>query len=455
MKNHVIIAGLGDIGYHLAINLISLKIPVAVIEKNKDILEKIPETELIKIINASSEVYNSLIKANINEAKIILATLKEDAQNILVSSLSKALNPKITTIARIRNKNLLNARYLHKVLNIDIPIYPEKETAGHLFEILEYKKTRDYISLLEEKVVIRGLKVDKNSKLTGMTLFDIKNKFQKYNFLIAAITRENEAETIIPNGQEKIELFDIIYVFMNKKDEEVILKKFGYRKNKIKNALVVGASSYGTLIVEESVKRKISAKLIEIDRQKAKKLDELLPDTVILNLDGTKKTALIDNGVGSTDLFVSATTDGFNNIISCKFSKNEGAKNTVSLTFNKSIYTLSYMLGVDICLNPHYTVIDRVLSLYYPKNIKSVKTLGNEDAAIIEVDIDEDFFVVNKKLKDLILGNSVLVGLIKRDDITFLPGGDDYIIPNDTVFLFLLKRDINRVLDKFFNNRRK
>jgi trk system potassium uptake protein TrkA len=237
---------------------------------------------------------------------------------------------------------------------------------------------------------------------------------------------------------------------MLEKNENDILKKMGYKKNKIKNATIVGASSYGTIIIEEIAKKKISTKLIELDKVKAKKLDEKLLSTVILHGDGTDHDVLKKNGVNRCDLFISATNDGFNNIISCKLAKTGGALNTVSITFNKSIYNLSYMLGVDVCLNPHFPVIDKVLSTYYPENIVSIKTIANEDANIIEVNIEEEYFIVNKKLKDLNLGDSVLIGLIKRNNILFLPTGEDYIMLNDTIFLFLSKKDINKVLENFF-----
>jgi len=455
MNNHVIIVGLGDIGYHLALNLIALEIPLSIIERNNAALKDIYRFSEVQIINDSGESYNSLIKAGVKSAKIILSTLANDSQNILVSSLAKGVNPKILTISRIRNKNLLKTKSLHKVLNIDIPLYPEEEVAKHLFDLLKYNNTREFISMLDNKVVLRGLKVEKLSYLIGMTISEIKKKFDKLNFLIAAISREDEIETIIPNGQEKIEQYDVLHIFMLSKYEEKILKAMKYKRNKIRNSMVIGAGSYGTLITEEIVKRKISSKLIELDKTKAKLLDEKLLDTIILYGDGSNKDVLRKNRVGKTDLFIAATSDGFSNIISCKLAKAEGAKNTVSVTYNKSIYNLSYMLGVDICLNPHYPVIDKVLSIYYPENIKSIKTIANEDANIIEIDIKENYPVVDQKLKDLSLGISVLVGLIKRDNILFLPSGKDYIMLNDTVFLFLSKKDINRVIDKFFKQKEK
>jgi len=450
MNNHVIIVGLGDIGYHLALNLISLDIPVSIIETKESVLKDISRFQEVQIINQSGELYHSLIKAGVKSAKIILSTLTYDSQNILVSSLAKGTNPKILTIARIRNKNLLKSEYLHKVLNIDIPLYPEQEVAKHMFDLLKYKDTREFISMLDDKVVLRGLKVDKFSYLIGMNISEVKEKFSSLNFLIAAISREDVDETIIPNGQEKVELYDVLHIFVLSKHEELVLRAMKYKKNKIKNSIVVGAGSYGSLITEEIARRKISSRLIELDKLKAKSLDEKLLSTIILNGDGSSKDMLRKNNVHNTDLFVASTSDGFTNIIACKLAKTEGAKNTISVTFNKSIYSLSYMLGVDICLNPHFPVIDKVLSKYYPENIKSIKTIANEDANIIEVDINGEYPIVNKKLKDLSLGSSVLIGLIKRDDILFLPTGEDYIMLNDTVFLFLSKKNINTIINTFF-----
>ncbi len=450
MKNHVIIVGLGDIGYHLALNLMTLDIPIAVIETNENIVRKISKYQEVRVIPDSGEAYTSLIKAGVGDAKIIISVLTHDSQNILVSSLAKGINPKVLTIARIRNKNLLSSSHLHKVLNIDLPLYPEKEVAEHMFDLLEYENTREYISMLDKKVILRGLKVNKGSKLIGMTISEFRKEYKHLDFLVTAISREQEIHTIIPNGKETIKLHDIVHLLMSSQDEENILKTIGYNKNKIKNSIVVGASSYGKVIIEEIVKRKIGSKLIEHNKVKAKQLDEVLLKTIIVHGDGSEQEILKENRVGKTDLFISSTNDGFDNIIACKIAKTEGSKNTVSITFNKSIYNLSYLLGVDVCLNPHFPVIDKLISKYYPENIQSIKTIANEDASIIEINIKDNYEIVDKKLKDLNLGNSILIGLIKRDDVLFLPSGEDYIMINDTVFIFLRKSDINQVLDKFF-----
>ena len=453
MDHHVVIAGAGQVGYHLARNLVAQSIPVVVIENDIESLKELREIKGIKIIEGHAESYEILKKATVSRAKLIFSALSKDSQNILTSLLAKDINPSIITVARIRNKNLLNADYLYKnkVLPIDMPIYPERIVAKHLFDLLKHRNIRESITFLDGRAKLISIKITHHSNLINKTLIDIKKRYNDLDFIITAISREGLDDTIIPNGTTIIKQFDSIYLFILSKDEDKILKRLGYPKNKIKNAILIGGGTYGKIIAEELAEHKIKCRLIEINKTKAKKLDEELLKTIILHGDGKDEELLKNNKISKTDLLISATHDGFTNIIISNIAKELGTKITVSLTFNRSLYDLSHIMGVDICLNPRYPVIGKVLTKIYSHNIRSIKIIANEDAEIVELLIKNSIKIIDKKLKDINLGDGVLIALIEREGKLMLPTGEDSIKLNDKIFLFILKKEVSRVLDKYFS----
>ncbi len=453
MNKHVIVVGAGNIGYHLAKNLAYMNIPVKLIDNKINIEENdnIRYNENIEIIKKDAKSYEALNMADVANAKLIFLALREDSETIMVSLIAKSINPSIISIARIRNKNLLDAKYLYKdkILPIDIPIYPEKIVAKHVLDLVKYKNTREVMYFINNKVILRSIKIYKYSKLIGKTIIEIKQMFKGINFIVASISREGEQGTIIPNGHTKIKLFDTIHVFILDKDEEYILDKLGYEKNKIKNAILVGGGTYGKIIAKELSEHKIACTLIESDKNKAKKLDEELLKTIILHGDGKDEELLQNNKISKIDLLIAATSDGFSNIIISNISKSLGAKNTVSLTFNRSLHDLSYSLGVDVCLNPRYPAISEVLSNIYSDNIK-FNIIGNEDAEIIEITVKKEIPILDKQFKEIDFKGGVLIALIQREEELIIPSGEDSVKLNDKIFVFVLKKEVNRVLNNFF-----
>ncbi|MBN2693816.1 Trk system potassium transporter TrkA [bacterium] len=449
----VVVVGAGQIGFHLVKNLQMEGVPVSVIERDTTILRMLSRIDGIKIIEGNGQSIDELKKAGIENSSLFFASLPEDSQNILISFLAKKINPNITTVARIRDKKLLDADELYNIntLPIDYRINPEHSTAKQTLKFSEYKYTREFLNFKNNSIILRGIKAYKNSPITSLSLIQIRKKFPNLQFVIAAITKENE--TIIPKGATIVDENDTLYIFLKKEDEEKILSSLGYQKKKVKTAIVIGGGNYGREIASYLSSNKIKTRLIEIDRNKCRKLDQEFSKIIIINGDGSNRDVLKENDIRNCDLIVAATNDGFVNSVICSISKEMGAKESFCLTFNTAHYYLNYSLGADACLNPRTAAINKVIEKVYSKNIKSVRTIANEKAEIIEIQIDKTLPITDILLKDIPLNSGLLIGLIMRDNKEIIPSGNDKLLIGDKVFIFALKSEAHQILENFFKEK--
>lgn len=104
LSKHVIICGYGRNGSQAALDLRMHNVPFIVIENDPDIAESMRDAEGILHIEGDSTQDEVLEHAGIRDARALITTLPEDADNLYVVLTAKGLNPDITIISRASNQ---------------------------------------------------------------------------------------------------------------------------------------------------------------------------------------------------------------------------------------------------------------------------------------------------------------------------------------------------------------
>ncbi len=99
LKNHVVICGWGRNGKQAAMELAGHNVPVIIIEKDPAMLERLREMNIL-YIEGDATLEETLIEANLKEAKALITTLPVDADNLYVVLSAREINPGITIISR-------------------------------------------------------------------------------------------------------------------------------------------------------------------------------------------------------------------------------------------------------------------------------------------------------------------------------------------------------------------
>lgn len=112
LKDHYIICGYGRIGQIISREIAKKPLPLVIIENSPDLIKSIEEQGHL-FIEGDATREDTLLKANIQKAKGLVATVSSDADNVYIILTARGLNPGLYIMARLvdekAERNLLQA----------------------------------------------------------------------------------------------------------------------------------------------------------------------------------------------------------------------------------------------------------------------------------------------------------------------------------------------------------
>ena len=108
---NIIIAGDGKVGATLTRQLSAEGHNITVIDSNSQVLQASVERYDVISVHGNCASMTVLNQAGIQDAELLIATTSEDEINLLCCTTAHALNPKLHTIARIRNPEYTDQIY--------------------------------------------------------------------------------------------------------------------------------------------------------------------------------------------------------------------------------------------------------------------------------------------------------------------------------------------------------
>jgi FlaA1/EpsC-like NDP-sugar epimerase len=134
MTGHVVVCGLGRIGYHLVRTLRDEAYPVLVIEKDADnrFLPAIRESG-VPVIIADATLGNTLVDAAVDRASAVASVMQNDLVNLEVGLNARALHPKLRVVLRVFDRE--TAEELKRRLNIHYAISTSAIAAQRIVEL--------------------------------------------------------------------------------------------------------------------------------------------------------------------------------------------------------------------------------------------------------------------------------------------------------------------------------
>jgi len=110
LNKHVILVGLGHLGYRVALKLHEMGEQIAAIEFNADTDTLSVVRNLgIPVIHEDATRPSSLEAANIKDARTIIMASQNDAMNLQIALKARSINPKIKVVVRIFDEDFAHA----------------------------------------------------------------------------------------------------------------------------------------------------------------------------------------------------------------------------------------------------------------------------------------------------------------------------------------------------------
>ena len=134
---NIIIAGDGEVGFHLARSLTELNHNITVVDPDQELLKRLErETDLLTIAGSSTSP-RVLGEANVGDCDLFAAVLHEESINLMSCVVAKRMGAK-RTVARITNAELLAPKHrdMFREVGVDELVCPERIAAKEITNLL-------------------------------------------------------------------------------------------------------------------------------------------------------------------------------------------------------------------------------------------------------------------------------------------------------------------------------
>ena len=450
---NIIIAGDGKVGSLLTRQLSSEGYNVTVIDSNPRVLEQTVERYDVFGVHGNCASMGILQQAGVKDADLLIAVTNQDEVNLLCCTTAHALNPKLHTIARIRNPEYSEQIYrMRNIFGLSMVINPENQAATEIERLLKYPGFLRRDTFAKGRTEIVELRVDAGSKLCNVKLMDLRS-IVKCQVLVCAVLRDGAA--IAPRGDFVLREGDRIFVTALSENLTTLLKNLGILTRRVRNVTLCGGGRISYYLASRLKKAGIACQIIDKDYDRCRELCELLPDCDIIHGNISEQDLLESEGLAQTDALVTLTgLDELNMIVSL-YASSRGVPQVItklSHLGNRSVID-SLALGSVIC--PRELVCNNIVRYVRAMQNQtgaaiSVHTIADGQAEAMEFLADETTHHCGKPLKEIRLKPNVLLVSISHGATTQIPNGDSTFEQGDTVVVVTNGREVIRQLNDIF-----
>ncbi|MEO2070249.1 MAG: Trk system potassium transporter TrkA [Zunongwangia sp.] len=446
----IIIAGAGEVGFHLAKLLSFESQDITLIDPNRDRLQYADTHLDIRTIKGDASSIAILKEAQVKYTDMLISVTSSEATNITVCVLAKQLGA-MRTIARISNTEFLEKKEEigFTQFGIDELISPEALAAREIGLLLNQSAFNDSYEFEDGALTMIGLSLSRTARFVGKTVKEAARIFPQLNFVPIAIQRFGTQYTLIPRGDTQFKEGDQVYFITLKSGVEELYKLTGKTKQEIKSVMILGGSKIGRKTARDLCRNNFNVKLLETNKDKAYDLADELPNTLIIHGDGRNVELLEEENIHDMDAFIAVTGNSETNIMSCLVAKSKSVKKTISLVENMDYFQLSHSIGIDTLINKKLLAANNIFRYIRKGEVVAMTKLNNMNAELLEFIVKPGSQVADKKIKNLDFPRSAIIGGIIRHGEGIIALGEFLIKPGDRIVVCCLPRSIKKV-EKLF-----
>ena len=438
----IVIAGVGEMGSHLAKLLSGNGHEITVIDTNPKALSDVVSLADVITVEGDSTTFAILRKASVRKCDLFIAVHPVENTNILSAIMAKQLGAK-KSIARIDNNEYLEPNNKEMFINmgIDYMFYPEKIAAEEVISLLGHTSTTEFVDFSGGRLSLLVFRLEPTSPLVGRELSSFTVD-ENSTYRTVAISRSGK--TIIPHGTDSYMVGDMLYVIARHDSVSEIMALSGQGDVHIKNMMILGGSRIGVQIAQ-AMQEDVNIKLIDYNADKAYHLAEQLEKTLIINDDGRNTEAMLEEGLSNMDAFVAVTGRSETNILAAMLAKRMGVKKVIAEVENLNYINLADSVGVDTIINKKMVSASNIFRFTMTTDVLAIKCLTGSDAEVLEFIVKPNSPATKAPIKDLDLPSDMTIGGIVRGDKVFIASGKTEIAAYDRVVIFAMPSAISKV----------
>lgn len=450
---NVIIAGDGKVGMTLTRKLLAEGHDLTVIDTNQAVLDISVERFDVMAIQGNGASMEALSQADVKNADLLVAVTGLDEINLLACMTAHAMNPKLHTIARIRNPEYIDQIYeMRDTFGISMTVNPERQAAVEIDRLLKYPGFLKRDTFAKGKIEIVELKLADDSKLCDVALNDLED-IVKCRVLVCAVSRNGSV--VIPDGNFVLMAGDRLYVTAATNELTEMLRSLGLLKHKAKHVLLCGGGRVSFYLSQLLAKSGVNVQLVEHNRERCIDLANQLKGVNVIHGDASSFFLLEQEGINDCDALVTMTGfDEMNMIISiygqkCKVPQIiTKVDHTENSSIQENLPLGSVVCPKDICCN---NIVQYVRSMQNKAGAAlTIYTIADGQVEALEFFVDDQTMHCDEPLKDIRIRKNVLIACIMHGKRIVIPSGDSTFVRGNRIIVVASQGVVIRSLNDIF-----
>ncbi|MBD1261825.1 Trk system potassium transporter TrkA [Maribacter polysiphoniae] len=442
----IIIAGAGEVGFHLAKLLSYESQNITLIDTEKESLMYADNHLDIKVLRGDATSIAILKEAEVHQSELVIGVTSSETTNITFCMLAKQLGCK-RTIARISNTEFIHHKDVIRFseLGIDELISPEQLAAEEIQLLLNKSAFNDTYEFEGGKLIMVGVSLQKKASFVGKMVKEAARIFPELHFMPIALQRLGTQFTVIPRGDTVFKEGDQVYFITTMEGVDELYKLTNKKKEEIRNVMIMGGSKVGFKTARDLCAKKFNVKLIEKNKEKAFDLADDLPNALVINGDGRNVELLEEESLDSMDAFVAVTGNSETNIMSCLVAKSKHIKKTIALVENMDYFQLSHSIGIDTLINKKLLAANNIFRHIRKGEVVALMRLNNINSEILEFKVKPKSRVTGKLIRDIDFPREATIGGVVRGEKGIIALGGFQIQEGDRVVVCCLPEAIPKI----------
>ena len=445
----IIIVGCGKVGSTITAALYREGHDITVIDKNPATVQALTNSYDVMGIVGNGASYSVQMEAGIEFADLIIAVTGSDELNLLCCTVAKRVGH-CDAIARVRNPDYAEEiPYLREQLGLTMIINPELEAASEIARILYLPRALAVSPFAKGQAELVRFRLPEDNELCEKKLMDLGALVKNIRF--CAI--ERDGEVYIPDGSFTLSAGDTVTFVASARAAATFFDSIGLRSGKIGRVMIIGGGKAAYYLARQLIAMGKTVKIIETNRARCEELENLIPDAIIINGNGSDEDILQEEGIRTADAFVPLTGMDEENILLTLYAREvSGAK---AITKINRINFRNVIQGLDLgsVVYPKYITSEAIIAYVRAKKasigsgIETLYHLFDSRAEAIEFKVGEVDGVTNIPLKDLKTKDNLIIASINHLGKAIVPGGGDCISAGDTVVVVTTNTGLHDIRD--------
>lgn len=434
----ILIAGYGQVGKRLAHELAVEGHDLTLMDADGRVLEAGMERDDVMAVQGNCASMKTLRQAGVEGADLLIATTGSDELNLLCCMTAHEMNPRLHTIARIRNPEYTEQAYrMRDAFALSMAFNPEHQAAVEISRLIKFPGFLKRDSFAKGRVEIVELRVEPGSKLCNVPL-SILYSIVKCRVLVCTVLRDGRA--ITPDGHFILQENDRLFVTAPSNDLALLLKNLGVVTHKIRRVMIAGGGTIAYYLTELLSETQIDITIVEPNHARCEELAAAFPYAEIICGDPRDKSLLEEQDIASTDALISLTDSDELNMVISLYGHSFDLSQIVTRMENLASFGITGNLPIGSVISPGDLSCNNIVRYVRALQNQSgaaltIHSIADGQAEALEFCVDENTLHCGVPLKKLKLRKNVLLVCISSGSKTQIPNGDSTFHVGDLVVI--------------------